>query len=115
MTVTIFHNPACSTSRKTLEALEAAGAKPVVIEYLKVGWTKPQLQDLLKELGLTARDILRTKGALAGELGLLEGGVSGDRILDAMVEHPALVERPIVVGPKGAVVARPVERFAEVL
>lgn len=115
MTVTIFHNPACSTSRKTLEALKAAGAKPVVVEYLKAGWTKPQLQDLLKQLGLTPRDVLRTKGALAGELGLLEDGVSGDRILDAMVEHPVLVERPIVVGPKGAVVARPVERFAEVL
>jgi arsenate reductase (glutaredoxin) len=115
MTVTVFHNPACSTSRKTVEALESAGAKPVVVEYLKTGWTKPQLQDLLKQLSLTPRDILRTKGALAGELGLLEDGVSGDHILDAMVEHPVLVERPIVVGPKGAVVARPVERFTEVL
>ncbi|WP_269713694.1 arsenate reductase (glutaredoxin) [Caulobacter sp. NIBR2454] len=115
MTVTIFHNPVCSTSRKTLEALGAAGAKPVIVEYLKTGWTKLQLQDLLKQLKLTPRDILRTKGALAGELGLLEDGVSDDRILDAMVEHPVLVERPIVVGPKGAVVARPIERFAEVL
>ncbi|MET0336316.1 MAG: arsenate reductase (glutaredoxin), partial [Caulobacter sp.] len=72
MTVTIFHNPACSTSRKTLEALEAVGAAPVVVEYLKAGWSKPQLQDLLKQLQLTPRDILRTKGALAGDLGLLE-------------------------------------------
>jgi arsenate reductase len=115
MTVTIFHNPACGTSRNTLAAIRETGVEPVVVEYLKAGWTKAQLQDLLGKLGLGPRDILRTKGALAGELGLTEPSASDDAILDAMVAHPVLVERPIVASPCGAVLARPSERVFEIL
>lgn len=115
MTVTIFHNPACGTSRNTLAAIRKTGVEPVVVEYLKAGWTKAQLQDLLGKLGLGPRGILRTKGALAGELGLTEPSASDDAILDAMVANPVLVERPIVVSPRGAVLARPSERVFEIL
>lgn len=107
--VTIFHNPACSTSRNTLAMIREAGVEPTVVEYLKAGWTKAQLQDLLKTMGKSPRDILRTKGSLAGELGLTDPAAGDDAILDAMVQHPVLVERPILVTPKGAAVCRPVE------
>ena len=113
--VTIFHNPACGTSRNTLAAIRAAGIEPTVVEYLKAGWTKPQLQDLLKKLGLTARDILRVRGTPAEELKLTDPNATEDQILDAMVGHPILVERPIVVTPKGAVLARPADRVQEIL
>jgi arsenate reductase len=113
--VTIFHNPACGTSRNTLAAIRAAGIEPTVVEYLKAGWTKPQLKDLLKTLGLTARDILRVRGTPAEELKLTDPQATEDQILDAMVGHPILVERPIVVTPKGAVLARPADRVQEIL
>lgn len=112
--VTIFHNPNCSTSRKALDAIRAAGHTPVVVEYLKAGWTKDQLRGLLREMGLEPADILRRKGDLPGELGLLEPGVGDDAILDAMVAHPVLVERPIVRSAKGTVMARPLERIDQV-
>ncbi len=116
MTVTIFHNPACGTSRNTLAAIRETGVEPEVVEYLKAGWTKAQLQDLLGKLALRPRDILRTKGALAAELGLTtDPSATDDAILDAMVAHPVLVERPIVVSPKGAVLSRPSERVFEIL
>jgi arsenate reductase len=115
MTVTIFHNPACGTSRNTLAAIRDTGVEPVVVEYLKAGWTKAQLQDLLGKLGLGPRDVLRTKGALAADLGLTDPAASDDAILDAMVANPVLVERPIVVSPRGAVLARPSERVFEIL
>jgi arsenate reductase len=115
MTVTIFHNPACGTSRNTLAAIRETGVEPVVVEYLKAGWTKAQLQDLLGKLGLGPRDILRTKGALAAELGLTDPAASDEAILDAMVANPVLVERPIVVSPHGAVLARPSERVFDIL
>ncbi len=115
MTVTIFHNPACGTSRNTLAAIRESGIEPVVVEYLKAGWTKPQLQALLGKLGLGPRDILRTKGSLAAELGLTDPGAEDDAILDAMVAHPVLVERPIVVSARGAVLARPSERVFGIL
>ena len=115
MTVTIFHNPACGTSRNTLAAIRETGVEPTVVEYLKAGWTKAQLQDLLDKLGLGARGILRVKGTPAAELGLTDPAVSDDAILDAMVAHPILVERPIVTSPKGAVLSRPSERVFEIL
>jgi len=115
MTVTIFHNPACGTSRNTLAAIRQSGVEPTVVEYLKAGWTKAQLKDLLRQLGLTPRGILRTKGDLVAELGLTDPSVSDDAILDAMVAHPILVERPIVLSPKGAVLARPSERVFDIL
>src|SRR5690606_37223492 len=113
--VTVFHNPACGTSRNVLEMVRAAGHEPEVVEYLKTGWDAEGLAALLKEAGLTPREAMRTKGALAGELGLLDAGVGDEAVLAAMVEHPILVERPIVRTPRGTVLARPKEKVLEVL
>lgn len=113
--VTIYHNPKCSTSRQVLEAIEASGRKPEVIEYLKTGWTRKQLKELFAAAGVTPRQALRTKQKEAEELGLLDPNVSDAKILDAMVEHPVLVERPFVATPKGTLLARPKERVQEVL
>ena len=113
--ITIFHNPACGTSRNTVAMVEAAGYEPKVVEYLQTGWTKPQLQELLAAMGAKPREILREKGTPAGELGLLDPHVSDDAVLDAMVEHPILVNRPIVVTPKGAKLSRPSEAVLDLL
>jgi arsenate reductase len=107
--VTIFHNPACGTSRRTLEIVRAAGYKPEVVEYLKTGWTRPQLERLLAAMSARPRDILRERGAPAEALALLGPEASDAALLDAMTVHPALVQRPIVVTPKGARVTRPPE------
>ena len=113
--ITIFHNPACGTSRNTVAMVRAAGYEPKVVEYLHAGWTKPQLQELLAAMEAAPRDILREKDFPAGELGLLETKVSDEDILDAMVEHPILVNRPIVVTPKGVKLARPSEAVFDLL
>ena len=110
MTVTIFHNPACGTSRNTLALLREKGLDPVVVEYLKAGWTVPQLEGLLKKGGMTARDILRVRGTPAEDLGLTGPKTTDAAILEAMTQHPILVERPIVETGTGAVLARPMER-----
>lgn len=115
MTVTIFHNPSCGTSRNTLAAIRERGIEPTVVEYLKAGWTKPQLTEILGKMGKTPRDILRVRGTPAADLGLTDPATTDDAILEAMTQHPALVERPIVVTPKGAVLARPMERVFEIL
>jgi arsenate reductase len=112
---TIFHNPNCGTSRNVLAALEAADLEPVVIEYLKTGWTKPQLQALLADMKARPRDILRIRGTPAEELGLTAPDATDDKILDAMVEHPVLVERPIVQTDKGTVLARPPDKVFELI
>lgn len=108
MTVTLYHNPACSTSRLVLAVIRAAGISPEVVEYLTTGWTKPQLVALFAASGLTARDCLRVANSPAAALGLTAEGVSEDQILDAMVADPGLVQRPFVVTPKGAALCRPV-------
>jgi arsenate reductase len=113
--VTIFHNPNCGTSRNTLAMIKAAGYEPEVVEYVKAGWTAEGLKALFAKAGVTPRQAMRTKGSLAEELGLLKDGVSDEAILAAMVEHPILVERPFVVGPKGAVLCRPSEKVFGVL
>jgi len=113
--ITVFHNPACGTSRNTLAMIQAAGYEPTVVAYLKVGWTKPGLEALLAKMELKARDILREKGTPAAELGLLDPVVADHAILDAMVAHPILVNRPIVVTPKGAKLCRPSEVVLELL
>jgi len=113
--ITIYHNPGCGTSRTVLEALRAAGQAPQVVEYLKAGWTETQLADLFKRMGATPRDLLRTKGALAEDLGLTAPGVTDAAILKAMVAHPVLVERPILVTPKGVFLARPASRLEAIL
>lgn len=115
MTVVIHHNPACGTSRNTLAILKASGEEPVVIEYLQTGWTRPQLQALFAAAGLTPREALRTTKSPAEELGLLDESVSDDKLLDAMVEHPVLVNRPIVVTPKGVRLCRPCEQVFDLL
>ena len=107
--VTVFHNPACGTSRNVVAAVREAGHEPKVVEYLKAGWTKPQLKDLLQKMGATPRDILRVRGTPAEELGLTDPAASDDDILNAMVENPILVERPIVVTPRGTALCRPSE------
>lgn len=112
---TIYHNPKCSTSRQVLAMIEAAGYKPEIVEYLKTGWTKKQLNELFAAAGLTARQALRTKAAEAEELGLLDSKISDAKLIEAMIEHPVLVERPFVVTAKGALLARPKERVQEVL
>jgi arsenate reductase len=113
--ITIFHNPACGTSRNTVAMVRAAGYEPEVIEYLQAGWTKAQLKDLLAAMGARPRDILREKGTPAAELGLLDPGTTDGAILDAMVEHPILVNRPIVVTPKGVKLSRPSEVVLDLL
>jgi len=113
--ITIYHNPACGTSRNTVAMVHAAGYEPTVIEYLKAGWTRPLLDDLLAKTGAKPRDIIREKGTPAAELGLLADNVTDEAILSAMVEHPILVNRPIVVTPKGAALCRPSERVLDLL
>jgi arsenate reductase len=113
--VTIFHNPKCGTSRNVLAMIQASGVEPTVVEYLKAGWTREQLLDLLARAGATPRDWLRAKGTPAAELGLLEPDVADAAILAAMVAHPILVERPIVVSPKGVGLCRPSERVFDLL
>lgn len=107
--VVIHHNPTCGTSRNTLAMIEAAGYSPTVVEYLQTGWTRPQLAGLLAVMDASPRDVLREKGTPAAELGLLDAGVSDDALLDAMVAHPVLVNRPIVATPKGVALCRPSE------
>ena len=113
--VTVFHNPACGTSRNVVAMVEAAGYRPEVVEYLKTGWDAEQLRALFAEAGLTPREALREKGSPAAELGLLEADVSDDAILAAMAGHPILVNRPIVKTPKGAALCRPSERVFDLL
>ena len=113
--VVIHHNPNCGTSRNTLEMIRQSGRKPTVHEYVKDGWTRSQLEALLGKMGKTPRDILRVRGTPAEELGLTRAGVSDDEILDAMVAHPILVERPIVETPKGVRLCRPAETVNELL
>ncbi len=113
--VTIYHNSKCSTSRQVLEMIEAAGHKPEVVEYLKTGWTKPQLKKLFTAAGISVREALRAKTSEAEELGLLNETVREATLLDAMVSHPVLVERPFVVTPKGTKLCRPKESVREVL
>ncbi|MGE0740155.1 MAG: arsenate reductase (glutaredoxin) [Hyphomonadaceae bacterium] len=112
---TLYHNPKCSTSRQVLEMIEAAGYEAEIVEYLKAGWTKKQLKDLFAAAGVTARQALRAKAAEAEELGLLNPKITDAKLIDAMIEHPVLVERPFVVTAKGALLARPKERVREIL
>lgn len=113
--IAIFHNPACGTSRNALAMIQAAGYEPAVVEYLEAGWTREQLVHLLSEMHAAPRDILREKGMPAAELGLLDPDVSDDALLAAMVEHPILVNRPIVVTPKGVRLCRPSEAVLDLL
>ena len=113
--VTIYHNPACGTSRNTLALLREQGVEPTVVEYLKTGWTKPQLLDLLKRMDATAHDILRVRGTNAEALGLDRPGASEDDLIAAMIREPILVNRPIVVTLKGCALCRPEARALDLI
>lgn len=115
MTTVIHHNPECGTSRNVLAVIRATGTHPVVVEYLKTGWTRPQLLALFAAAGLTPRAALRTSKSPAKELGLLDPNVSDDVLLEAMVAHPVLVNRPIVCTPKGVALCRPSEAVLPLL
>ncbi len=107
MEIVIHHNPACGTSRNVLQLIKDAGYTPVVVEYLDTGWSRPQLQSLFAAAGLTPRQALRTTKSPAEELGLLDPTVSDDVLLDQMLEHPVLVNRPIVACRNGVKLCRP--------
>ena len=113
--VIIYHNPNCGTSRNTLARIREAGIEPQVVEYLKEGWTKPLLKEILKKLGKSPRDILRIRGNEAHEHIINNPNSTDDEILDAMVGHPILVERPIVETPRGVRLCRPAETVRNLL
>ncbi len=115
MTVVIYHNPACGTSRNVLALIREAGHEPIVIPYLETGWTRAQLLGLLAAADLTARDALRTNGSPAAELGLLDEDVTDEALIEAMVAHPVLMNRPIVCTPKGVRLCRPAETVRDLL
>jgi arsenate reductase (glutaredoxin) len=112
---TIYHNPACGTSRKTLEILRNEGREVDVIEYLKTPPSRAELQRLYQRAGISPREGLRAKEPLAEELGLTRPDVSDDEILDAMMEHPILIQRPLVETEKGARLCRPQEEVRRLL
>lgn len=113
--ITIYHNPNCGTSRNVLKLLEATGEEVNVVQYLEEGWTSGQLLGLFAAADLTPRTALREKKSPAEELGLLEEGVSQEKIFAAMLEHPVLVNRPIVCTPKGVKLCRPSEAVFDLL
>lgn len=115
MKATIYHNPACGTSRKTLAILEEAGADVDVIEYLKTPPSRDELVRLYQLAGISPREGLRAKEPLADELGLNDAAVLNDRILDAMMEHPILINRPLVETAKGVKLCRPQEQVRDLL
>jgi arsenate reductase len=113
--VTIYHNPACGTSRNTLAMIRASGTEPEVIEYLKTPPSRERLLELITLMGCTARDILREKGTPYLELGLNDLSLSEDALIDAMMQHPVLINRPIVVTSKGVKLCRPSELVLSIL
>ena len=115
MNVTIYHNPLCGTSRKTLEILRESGTEPNVVEYLKGPPSREELRRLYERAGISPRDGLRAKESLAEELGLNRPDVSEDEILDAMMEHPILINRPLVETDKGVRLCRPQDIVREIL
>jgi arsenate reductase (glutaredoxin) len=115
MTVTIYHNPACGTSRNTLAMIRASGEEPEVIEYLKTPPSRERLKELIAAIGAPVRALLREKGTPYAELGLADPKWSDDELIGFMLAHPILINRPIVVTPKGARLCRPSERVLDIL
>ena len=115
MTVTIYHNPACGTSRNTLALIRNSGTEPEVIEYLKTPPSRDTLLDLVKRAGMTPRGLLREKGTPYAELGLADPALTDDQLVDAMMAHPILINRPLVVTPLGVKLCRPSEAVLEIL
>jgi len=115
MTVTIYHNPSCGTSRNTLAMIRQSGEEPEVIEYLKNPPSRARLVELIKAMGMTVRGLLREKGTPYAELGLADPKWSDDQLLDFMLDHPILINRPIVVTAKGVKLCRPSEAVLDLL
>jgi len=115
VTIQILHNPRCSTSRNALAKIRESGHEPEIIEYLKNPPTREELVAILMAMGTSPRHVLRAKEPLAQELGLLDPAKTDRELLDAMLEHPILIERPIVITGKGARLCRPLDKLAEIL
>ncbi|WP_394891263.1 arsenate reductase (glutaredoxin) [Mesorhizobium sp. AaZ16] len=115
MTVTIYHNPECGTSRNTLAMIRQSGEEPEVIEYLKTPPSREKLVELIAAIGITPRDLLREKGTPYAQFGLGDLKWTDDELLDFMIAHPILINRPIVVTPKGTRLCRPSEAVLEIL
>ena len=113
--VTIYHNPACGTSRNTLALIRNSGVEPEIVEYLKTPPSRDRLADLIRRMGVPVRDVLREKGTPYAELGLDDASLSDDRLLDAMIAHPILINRPIVETPLGVRLCRPSEAVLDIL
>ncbi len=115
MTVTIYHNPACGTSRKTLALIREKAGEPLIVEYLKTPPSRKTLKELLAAMKMKPRELLRQKGTPYAELELGDPKWTDDELIGFMVAHPVLIERPIVVTEKGARLCRPVEKVLEIL
>jgi arsenate reductase len=115
MDVIIYHNPGCGTSRNTLAMIRNAGIEPHVIEYLKTPPSRSMLEQLIARTGMPVRALLREKGTPYAELGLGDTSLTDDQLLDAMLAHPVLINRPIVVSPKGVRLCRPSEQVLDLL
>jgi arsenate reductase len=115
MTVTIYHNPKCGTSRNTLALIRNSEEEPVVVEYLKAPPSRGELVDLIRRMDVPVRDLLRQKGTPFDELGLGDPSLGDDQLIDAMMEHPILINRPIVVTPLGVKLCRPSEAVLDLL
>ncbi|KQT08318.1 MULTISPECIES: arsenate reductase (glutaredoxin) [Bradyrhizobium] len=115
MSVTIYHNPACGTSRNTLAMIRQSGVEPVVVEYLKTPPSRDRLVELIQAMGISPRALLREKGTPFRELGLDDPKWTDDELIDQMVAHPILINRPIVVTPKGTRLCRPSEAVIDLL
>ncbi len=115
MDVIIYHNPACGTSRNTLGLIRNAGVEPHIIEYLKTPPTRVMLADLIARMGVSVRSVMRQKGKLYVDLCLADPGISDDALLDAMDQNPALIDRPIVVTPRGVRLCRPSEAVLDLI
>jgi arsenate reductase (glutaredoxin) len=115
MTITIYHNPSCGTSRNTLAMIRASGVEPEVIEYLKTPPSRKKLVELISKMGISPRQLLREKGTPYAELGLDDSSLSDGALIDAMMQHPILINRPIVVTAKGVKLCRPSELVLTIL
>ena len=115
MTITIYHNPACGTSRNVLALIRNSGEEPRIIEYLKTPPSRAELVDLIARMGLPVRSVLREKGTPFHELGLDNPTLTDDTLIDAMIAHPILMNRPIVVTPLGVALCRPSEAVLDIL
>ncbi len=115
MTVTIYHNPACGTSRNTLAMIRASGVEPEVIEYVKTPPSRERLVSLINAMGGDVRAVIREKGTPYAELGLANPNLSDDALIDAMLQHPILINRPIVITAKGVKLCRPSELVLAIL